>query len=91
MPLIVFAELVVDVVDRVDLTIEENVVLEVLNSSLSVRPTEMQADITLFLDVFVLRVVLRFTETLHDSFEATPVPVCSGNNLLSNTLGYSFG
>jgi len=39
---------------------------------------EVQADISFLLNLFTFAVVLRFAETLHESFETSPFPVCPG-------------
>ena len=69
------------------LSIEEDVVLEVLDCCWGIWPAEVQTDVPLLFDVFVFGVILWFAETLHKCFEPTPMPVSPGNHLITDLFG----
>lgn len=87
MDLVFFTELVVNIIDWIDLSVEEKVVLEVFNFCRREWPCEVQPYISLLLNVLVFGVVLRFTKTLHEGLESSPLPVCSWNHLIANFAG----
>lgn len=91
MLLVLFAELVVEVIDGVDFTVEEDVVLEALHVRWSIRSAEVKTNISFLLDVFVLGVVLWLAEALHEGLETGPVPVGFGDHFLAHCFCKSFG
>ena len=42
---------------------------------------EMKTDVSFLFNVLVFAIVLRFAETLHESFESTPMPVVNGQDV----------
>lgn len=91
MDLIFLTELIIDIVDWIDLPIEEKVVLEILHLCWSEWPCEVEADISLLLDVLVFGVVFRLTEALHEGFEPSPFPVSSRHYFIANSAGKTLG
>ena len=91
MDLVLLTKLIIDIVDWIDLSVEEEIVLEILNLGWSKRPCEVQSQVSLLLYVLVFGVVLGLTEALHESFESSPLPVSSGDELITNFTGEPLG
>ncbi len=91
MDLVLLTKLIIDIVDWIDLSVEEEIVLEILDLGWSERPCEVQSQVSLLLYVLVFRVVLWLTEALHESFESCPLPVSSGDELITDFTGKPLG
>lgn len=71
-----FVDTVINLIDRDDLSIVEQVILEVLDGRGRKWSSKVQSNISFFFDILMLVVVFWFAEALHEGSKSFPSPVC---------------
>lgn len=73
---IFFVDCVIDLIDWHHLSVVEQVILKVFNRGGTEWPTKVQANISLFLDIFMFFIVFWLAEALHEGSKSFPFPIC---------------
>jgi len=72
---ILLTEWIIYAINGMNLSIKEEIIFKVFNWNRREWPWDMQANISLFLYLFMFGIVLWLTEALHICFKPTPVPI----------------